>query len=576
MSVSSRPSLFRLGPALCALAVALAGTVLVAGCSGAEAQSAAPAPGPPPPASADDRPNLVVILADDLGYSDLGSYGGEIRTPHLDRLAEGGVRFTEFYNTSRCVPTRASLLTGRYSHSVGLGAMTMDWETPGYQGHLADSVATIAETLREAGYRTGMVGKWHVSETDRRDPETQLAWLAHQVDLGPFSPLDQYPTARGFDDFYGTIWGVVDFFDPFSLVYGTEPVETVPVDYYYTDALSDSAAAFVERYSREDAPFFLYVAHTAPHWPLQAPPEEIAKYEHAYDAGWDAIREARYRRMVEMGIVPEGALSPRIEPETEWASNPDAAWDARAFAVHAAMVDRMDQGIGRLLDALERTGELDNTLVLFLSDNGASSERPSRYGPGFDRAGSTRDGREVYFPVEKVQLPGPQTVHSGIGPFGANVMNTPFRYWKAKSFEGGIATPMIAYWPAGLGVEAGSLTDAPGHVIDIAATALDLAGTESPNRIDGLSLVPLLRTGRREPHPAIYWEHEGSSAIRMGDWKLVRVAEDQPWELYDLGTDRTELNDLASEQPARAREMAAAWEAWAARTSVFPRRLSQN
>ena len=530
----------------------------------------------------DDRPNIVIILADDLGYSDVGAYGGEIETPNLDRLAENGLRFTQFYNTSRCVPTRASLLTGLYAHQAGLGGMTMDGGQPGYQGRLDEQTVTMAEVLKEAGYQTGMIGKWHVSTTKRRPEEEQLAWLAHQADYGPFSPLDQYPTARGFDDYYGNIWGVVDYFDPFSLVNGTEPVKSVPEGYYHTDAISDTAVAYVERYAQRDAPFLLYVAHTAPHWPLQALPEDIAKYEDTYTEGWQAIREARYRRMLELGVFKEGEapLAPRIEPELTWEQNPDSVWDARAMAVHAAMVDRLDQGIGRLLDRLEAAGELDNTLILFFSDNGASRERPSEYGPGFDRAGSTRDGREVVFPVDKSldALPGPQTVHAGIGRRWANVANTPFRYWKAKVHEGGINTPLIAHWPAGLRTSAGSFTEQPGHVIDLMATALDLAEAAYPETydsreiapMDGKSLLPILQGETREGHEYLFWEHFGARAVHHGPWKLVSVGRDAPWELYNLDEDRTELNDLASEQPERVEAMAAEWDVWAQRTNVLP------
>ncbi len=530
----------------------------------------------------DSRPNIVLILADDLGYSDLGSYGGEIRTPNLDRLAAGGLRFRQFYNTARCCPTRASLLTGLYPHQAGIGRMTTDQGLSGYRGYLKENTVTMAEVLRAAGYRTGMVGKWHVSETlERKDTEEQLAWLAHRADFGPFSPPDQYPTARGFQDFYGTIWGVVDFFDPFSLVNGTTPVRYVPPGFYYTDALSDTAAAYIRRYAAGDAPFLLYVAYTAPHWPLHAPEETIRRYENTYTAGPDAVREARYRRMLEKEIIPaSAALSPRIEPELDWRTHPDAGWDARAFAVHAAMVDRMDEGIGRIIAALESTGEMENTLILFLSDNGASSERPSRYGPGFDRAGSTRYGREVHFPVDKnpAFLPGPQTVHSGIGPLGANIMNTPFRWWKAKVHEGGIATPLVAYWPKGIRAR-GTVTDQPGHVIDLMATAIDMAGADYPTTygshaitpLEGKSLLPVFRGEPRAGHEALFWEHFGARAVRVGDWKLVAVDAQAPWELYDLSTDRTELNDLARQHRGRVAEMDAMWHSWANRSQVFPR-----
>jgi arylsulfatase len=517
-----------------------------------------------------------------MGYSDIGSYAGEIRTPNLDRLAAGGLRFTQFYNTARCYPTRASLLTGHYPHQAGVGAGTTDRGLPGYRGHLTENTVTIAEALRAAGYQTGMVGKWHVSNTlARKDKAEQLAWLAHRADYGDFSPREQYPAARGFDDFYGNIWGVVDYFDPFSLVNGMEPVRSVPEGYYHTDAISDSAAAYVRRYSRSDRPFFLYVAYTAPHWPLNALPEDIERYRDTYTVGWQAIREARYRRMVGMKLLdPDVApLSPRVDSDLTWAQNPDREWDARAMAVHAAMVDRMDQGIGRVIEALRQTGELENTLILFLSDNGASFERPSEFGPGFDRPGSTRDGREIRYPVEKDVLPGPETVMAGIGPRWANVANTPFRWWKSKVHEGGIATPLIAYWPAGLKTRPGSITPQPGHVVDLMATALDLAHAAYPRTLRGhettplagRSLLPILRGETREAHPALYWEHLGAEAIREGDWKLVRLKPDQPWELYDLAHDRTELQDLAARDPERVRRMERDWTAWAHRSQVLPR-----
>ena len=542
----------------------------------AETRAAAPAAAPEGP------PDIVVILADDLGYSDVGSYGGEIRTPNIDRLARGGLRFSAFYNTARCVPTRAALLTGVYPHQAGLGGMTSDQGLPGYRGALSANAVTLAEALRAAGYRTGMVGKWHVSRTlDRREPREQLDWLAHRASFGDFSPRDQYPTARGFDDYFGNLWGVVDYFDPFALVNGTEPVDAVPAGYYHTDAISDSAVAYVERYARDRRPFFLYVAHTAPHWPLQAPAEDVARYARTYEAGWDAIRAARHRRLIAEGIIDSATarLPARPQPERAWAANPTARWDARAMAVHAAMVERMDGGIGRLVAALERTGRLRNTLILFLSDNGASPEDPARYGPGFDRAAGTRDGRAVVFPVEKDSLPGPQTVHAGIGPLWASVANTPFRGAKARTYEGGIATPLIAHWPAGLRAPAGAVTSQPGHVIDVMPTALDLAGARVPAArvgqpavpLAGRSLAPVLRGGTRAPHDAIYWEHEGAQAMRDGDWKLVAPARGAPWELYDLSRDRTELTNLAGRDTARVRAMSARWDAWAARTAVLPR-----
>ncbi|MGV3538865.1 MAG: sulfatase-like hydrolase/transferase, partial [Rufibacter sp.] len=362
-------------------------------------------------AAPDKRPNIVLILADDLGFSDIGSYGGEIQTPHLDQLAKNGLRFNQFYNASRCCPTRAALLTGLYNHQAGIGNMTTDQNEPGYRGYLTENTVTIAEVLKTAGYQTGMVGKWHVSNTVEKKPkEEHLRWQANQVSYPEFSPLNQYPTARGFDKYYGNIWGVVNFFDPFGLVNGNQPVPMVPKNFYYTDALNDSAAAYVRQFHQKDQPFFLYVAHTAPHWPLHALPEDIAKYRKIYQAGWDSVRNERYRKMLKWNLFPrdKNILSERFAPERSWADNPDKAYDIEAMAVRAAMIDRMDHGIGRLIQALKQTGELENTLVLFLSDNGASSDNAQNYGPGYDRPGETRAGEKIHYPVNKEVLPGPE------------------------------------------------------------------------------------------------------------------------------------------------------------------------
>ena len=527
-------------------------------------------------AAGDPRPNIVLIMADDLGFSDLGCYGGEIHTPNLDRLAAGGLRFTQFYNTSRCCPTRAALMTGLYPHQAGVGRMTFDDGLPGYRGHLTESTVTIPEVLRSAGYRTAMAGKWHLSLT--ADGPRNAEWVSHHIDLGPFSDPKTYPVGRGFEEHYGTIWGVVNFFDPFSLVHNTEPIDSVPDDYYYTDAISDWSVTFVEKYSRAREPFFLYVAHTAPHWPLHALPEDIAKYKDAYAAGWDALREARYRRMIEQGLIaPDDAiLSPRIDQETRWEDNPTREWDARAMAVHAAMIDRMDQGIGRLIGKLEELEILDDTLILFLSDNGASPEVMRR--PGFDRPSHTRDGRVVHYTFDKQVLPGTDDTCAGIGRMWANAANTPFRYWKAQTYEGGICTPLIAHWPAGLKTAPGAVTQQPGHVIDLMATFLDLAGTDYPERfegrqitpLEGKSLVPVFQG--QEPHrrEALFWEHYGARAVRQGDWKLVARAG-RPWELYNLAEDRTELSDVAGKHPELVADLSQQYERWARRAHVVPR-----
>ena len=364
------------------------------------------------------RPNILLILADDLGYSDLGCYGGEIRTPNLDRLAENGLRFTSFYNASRCCPTRASLMTGVYPHQAGVGRMTFDQGLPGYRGTLRQDVVTIAEVLRTAGYRTAMVGKWHLSPT-KNTPQNTL-WVSHRLNLGRFSEPRTYPTARGFEEFWGTIWGVVDYFDPFSLVHDDEPVEEISEGFYYTDAINDRARDFIRKYGAADEPFFLYVAHTAPHWPLHALADDIARYEGVYDAGWDALRERRYRRMLEIGLFGRETtpLSPRHPGDLAWKDNPHHAWDARAMAVHAAMVDRLDQGLGRVFEELERLGELERTLILFLSDNGASPELPQNFKPGFDRPSTPATAARSAISPRKKWRPGRRSLMPASGRCG--------------------------------------------------------------------------------------------------------------------------------------------------------------
>jgi arylsulfatase len=534
----------------------------------------------------DQRPNIVVILADDLGFSDLGTYGGEINTPNLNYLAENGLRFTQFYNTSRCCPSRASLLTGLYNHEAGIGEMTANRDLPGYQGHITENTVTIAEVLKDAGYHTAMSGKWHVSNTvEQPTPEKQLNWLNHHEEHPLFSPIEQYPTNRGFEKYYGNIWGVVDYFDPFSLVDGTKPVTTIPKDYYHTDAINDTTVAYIKNLSNEGSPFFLYVAETAPHWPLMAPEETIEKYKDTYKKGWQQIREDRYKRMIDLGIIDSttAPLSQRFKDELTWDKNPDKEWDARAMAVHAAMVDRMDQGIGRIIEALKETGELENTLIVFLSDNGASAENAAAYGPGFDRPSETRDGREIVYATEKQAMPGPQTTYSSIGPRWANVANTPFKYSKAQSYEGGVHTPMIAFWPRGITVKKGSLTNQVGHVMDFMATALDLAGAEYPktyhtNKIipmQGISLAPIFKGEQREGHKALFNEHYGAKFARQGDWKLVKQ-NNEKWHLYNITKDKTETNDLADQEPEKVQELDSLWQHWAEIHKVFPKRKKEG
>jgi len=530
----------------------------------------------------DKRPNIIVILADDMGYSDLGCYGGEIHTPNIDYLAKNGVRFTQFYNTSRCCPTRASLLTGLYNHDAGIGEMTEDRKEPGYRGHLTSNTVTLAEVLKAAGYHTGMSGKWHVSNTVvQGTKEAQLDWLNHKTNYPAFSPLDQYPTARGFERYFGNIWGVVDFFDPFSLVSGTTPIKEVPKDYYHTDAINDTAVSYIQEFSKDDKPFFLYVAQTAPHWPLMALPADIAKYKNTYTQGWEVIRKSRYKRMVQMGLIDstKALLSPRWQDELEWKNNPTKKWDAMAMAVHAAMIDRMDQGIGRIIETLRQTGELDNTIILFLSDNGASAEDASRYGPGFDRPGETRDGRKIVYPVNKEVMPGPQTTFASFGQRWANVANTPYRYWKSESYEGGIHTPLVAFWPKGITAKKGSMSGQVGHVMDFMATFTELANAKYPSEyhgnkilpMQGISLAPAFKGKESKGHQVLFNEHFGARYVRSEEWKLVGRNKEK-WHLYRIQDDETELNDLSEQYPQKVQELDSLWKKWANSNNVLPKK----
>lgn len=529
----------------------------------------------------DNRPNIVLILADDLGFSDIGCYGGEIQTPNLDYLAANGIRFRNFYNTSRCCPTRASLLTGLYNHQAGIGEMTTPTSEDGYRGYLTANTVTLAEVLRDAGYHTAMSGKWHVSNTiEQPDKQQQVKWLNHQVRYPYFSPIEQYPVNRGFEKYYGNIFGVVDYFDPFSLVNGTTPVDKVPAGYYHTDAINDTAVSYIKQFAKDAQPFFLYVAQTAPHWPLQALPQDIKKYEHTYTAGWDAIREARYQRMVASKLIDSTTtkLSPRWNNDLSWENNPDKDWDAHAMAVHAAMVDRMDQGIGRIIQALKETGKLNNTIILFLSDNGASPEECARYGPGFDRPGQTRSGETIVYPVNKKVLPGPETTYASIGPRWANVANTPYQYAKAQSYEGGIHTPLIVYWPNGI-KNKNSFTDHIGHVMDFMPTFLELSGAHYPTQYHGhditpfagVSLLPAIKGKETAVHTSVYNEHYNARYVREGNWKLVSLSNDTTWHLYNMDNDKTELHDVSRLHPDVVKSLSAKWQTWAHTHNVFPK-----
>jgi arylsulfatase A-like enzyme len=529
------------------------------------------------------RPNIIVMLADDVGYSDIGCYGGEIQTPNLDRLASGGVRFTQFYNTARCCPTRASLLSGLYPHQAGIGHMTQNGGHDGYRGELNRNCLTIAEVLRGAGYATLMTGKWHVSGN------------AHmKLD----APKDSWPHQRGFDRFYGTITGAGNYFDPSFLTRDNETItkftdrEYQPESFYYTDALGDNATRFIREHHERtpDKPFFLYLAFTAAHWPLHAREEDVAKYRGKYDAGYEQVRNARLERMKKMGLI-----NPKWQPapmKGDWASVSNKAWEARCMEVYAAQLDRMDQNVGKVVSELQRIGAFDNTLILYMQDNGGCAENIGRNPPAkpLTRGGTQsnslvfvshhtkhlRDGRP--YRVGPDAMPGPEDTYISYGEGWANVSDTPFREYKHWTHEGGISTPLIVHWPRGVEPSRrGKFESQPGHLIDIMATCIDVAGAKYPENVNGNAIKPMEGTslapafrgkslGRKQP---IFWEHEGNRAVRDGKWKLV-AKENKPWELYNMETDRTEQNDLASSEPARVQRMVAQWDAYAARANVLP------
>lgn len=503
------------------------------------------------------RPNIIVIMADDLGYSDLGCYGGEIETPNLDKLAKGGIRFTQFYNAARCCPTRASLLTGKYPHQAGLDKNGQS---------LSRNAATIAEVLKENGYRTGMTGKWHLSETkELKNPKEQLLWLSHRKDNNVFAPLKSYPSNRGFEQHWGVIWGVINFFDPFSLVHNEKEIKNVPDDFYMTDFITDKSIDLIDEFSKDQNPFFLYVAHTAPHWPLHALPEDIVKYKGVYDEGWNKLRENRYKGLIEKGIIkPETAPLAKNESGKLWAENKEKAWESKHMEAHAAMVDRMDQGIGRLIDKLKKTGEYKNTLILFLADNGASSERG--YPPGFDRPGHNRNGEEIIYPNQKYNRPGGELTWGYLGDAWAGALNAPFRYWKRESFEGGICSPFIMHWPEGLRGKENTINYGVSHVIDILPTFLEITATSYPDRVNGFkttpiegrSMLPLIKGEANATNDTLFWEHETGKALRIGDWKISALIGGE-WELFNLAKDRTETNNLAAIMAEKVEEMEAVW-----------------
>jgi arylsulfatase len=488
------------------------------------------------------KPNIIVILVDDMGFSDLGCYGSEIPTPNFDALAAGGLRFTQFYNTGRCCPTRASLLTGLYSHQTGVGHMVQDAGAPGYRGRLNDQCATFAEELNPAGYFTAMSGKWHVGQEHGVTPANRGFRRSLNAPAGGFYQAGSPRAKLCLDG---------------EIIANDDP--RLPQHWYSTDLWTTFGLKFIDEARAAKQPFFLSLAHNAPHFPLQAPSEEIAKFRGKYKAGWDALRLQRHAKQIELGLVDKAwPLAPRPPTVTAWESVSEEQRDHFDYlmAVYAAVVAHMDRAVGDLVAGLKERGVLDNTLILFLSDNGGNAES----GPGGKAVGDPSEATSDWF----------------CGESWALLENTPFRRYKHFNHEGGIATPLIVHWPAGIAAK-NELRTQPGHLVDIMATCLDVAGATPLKELAGKPLLPLegrslvpAFANQQFQRDALYWEHEGNAAVRVRDLKLVRLGRGGPWELYDMAKDRTEQHDLAAEQPDKAKELAAKWEAWAERAHVKP------
>jgi len=507
------------------------------------------------------RPNILLLLADDLGYSDLGCYGGEIETPNIDRLASGGMRFTQLYNSARCCPSRAALLTGQHPHKVGMGNMVGGQAREGYLGYtgrISESARFLPGVLRESGYTTLMSGKWHLGEPG--------------------------PVARGFDEFYGMLHGFDSFWDAtkYTRLPAGRPTARSNDPFYATDAITDNALSFLDSARQTPSkPWFLYLAYNSPHFPLHAPKDLIDKYQKVYEQGWDTIREQRFARMRKVGLIdsrwemsPRSVVGPnRVSDINGWADKQNPAWRtipadrqkdlARRMAIFAAMVDRMDQNVGRVLRDLEAKQELDNTLILVSSDNGACAE----WDPwGFDVQSGPNNVLHSGAQLDGMGQAG--TYHS-YGSGWANTCNTPWRLYKHYTHEGGISSPSIAHWPAGLKARKGGINNQPWHFVDVLPTLAAVGGAKTPPECAGVNMAPMF-DGKAVNRGPLFWEHEGSRAVRDGKWKITAVYPKGKWELYDIEADRTEQRDLASKHPDRVKRMASQWETWAKENYAIP------
>ena len=508
------------------------------------------------------KPNIILILVDDMGFSDLGCTGSEIHTPNIDALARNGALLTSMYNCARCCPTRAALMTGLYPHNAGVGHMGTDLGSPSYQGYLREDAVTIAEHLKANGYKTLMSGKWHIS--GRFDPNDPRTW-----ETG--SPQVPTPRQRGFDRFFGILEGAAHYYSPQFLMEDDDPIDLIPDDFYFTDAITDKAIQMID--GAGDDPYFLYLAHTAPHWPLHAPPEEIARYDGVYQRGWDTIRTERHERMNGLGILQNPwAISARDQDVHAWAEEPHKDWEASKMATYAAMIDRLDQSVGRLVDALKKRGQFDDTVILFLSDNGGCAEFMAEDGWARFYPIKTHDGQPIALGNIPNLRPGDaQTFQSYDKPW-ANVSNAPFRQFKHFVHEGGISTPLIAHCPGRITPQ---ITHEPTHVIDILPTILSWVGATPLGEVNarpaqtmqGEDLSDLLCGHVWQRKQPIFFEHEGNAAIRDGPFKMVRL-HGNPWELYDMHADRTELADLAGRNTPVESDLLAQYADWANKCGV--------
>lgn len=533
------------------------------------ALSACTAPRAPATDAAAKPPNILLIVADDLGYSDISPFGGEMRTPVLDRLAREGTRLPSFYASPFCSPTRAMLMTGVDNHRAGYGDMESlmvpaQKGKPGYEGYLNDRVVTVSERLQAAGYRTLMSGKWHLGNREEHSP-----------------------AARGFDRSFAVTRGAIDHYGgPYVLV----PPERQPPDmfrehgkvvqvpregFFATQAFTDKLISYLDDTRGQGKPFFAYLAYTAPHWPIQAPDEDIARVGGRYDVGYEAIRQGRLKRLAELGLADAGAAAAASHshwPAWEKLTPAERASESKRMAVYAAMVENMDHHIGRVVDHLRKTGELDNTFILFMSDNGADGNSVHDFG--------RQKAMALYNVDNSTANLGRRGSFADYGPGWGQVSMTPLRLYKTFMYEGGISVPAIA-WGPGLGIAGNAIKPAMAHVTDVMPTLLDLAGVPAGDvpqgkyRPQGRSMRDYLSGKAAAVHPddaAIGWELGGRKAIRKGSWKLVQANApwgSGRWELYDLSRDRAEQNDLAATHPAKVQELQAAWQQYVTANGVL-------